>query len=173
MLGDKIMKVASFLAVAASLAAAAPAVAGPIFAGSWTVDQGPWWDTVPQVYTGQQAAALLFGGSASDYEISTISDQIGDIDHLAWVSTYGGNCDGAFPCGTKVAENFSLSTDGLYDNWGDQSAYVGDWAQGAQYRNYAFRIGSVPEPASWAMMVGGFGLAGAAMRRRKTSVAFA
>jgi hypothetical protein len=30
-----------------------------------------------------------------------------------------------------------------------------------------------PEPASWAMMVGGFGLLGATMRRRKTAVTFA
>jgi len=34
--------------------------------------------------------------------------------------------------------------------------------------------GGVPEPASWAMMVGGFGLVGGAMRsRRKTAVRFA
>jgi len=33
--------------------------------------------------------------------------------------------------------------------------------------------GPVPEPASWAMMLGGFGLVGGAMRsRRKTAVAF-
>jgi hypothetical protein len=32
----------------------------------------------------------------------------------------------------------------------------------------------VPEPATWAMMVGGFGLIGGAMRRRqRTSVRFA
>ncbi len=30
----------------------------------------------------------------------------------------------------------------------------------------------VPEPATWAMMVGGFGLAGAAMRRRKVALSF-
>lgn len=30
-----------------------------------------------------------------------------------------------------------------------------------------------PEPASWAMMVGGFGLIGGAIRRRKTSIRFA
>ncbi|HWI86755.1 MAG TPA: NF038122 family metalloprotease, partial [Sphingomonas sp.] len=30
----------------------------------------------------------------------------------------------------------------------------------------------VPEPASWAMMLGGFGLVGGALRRRRTSVAF-
>ncbi|WP_375392804.1 PEPxxWA-CTERM sorting domain-containing protein [uncultured Sphingomonas sp.] len=29
--------------------------------------------------------------------------------------------------------------------------------------------GGVPEPATWAMMIGGFGLVGASMRRRKTS----
>ena len=33
--------------------------------------------------------------------------------------------------------------------------------------------GAVPEPASWAMMIAGFGLVGAAMRRRARSVSFA
>lgn len=32
--------------------------------------------------------------------------------------------------------------------------------------------GAVPEPASWALMLGGFGLVGAAMRRRRTAVSF-
>ena len=31
--------------------------------------------------------------------------------------------------------------------------------------------GAAPEPASWALMIGGFGLAGAALRRRRTSAA--
>lgn len=30
--------------------------------------------------------------------------------------------------------------------------------------------GAVPEPASWALMVGGFGIAGASMRRRRSAV---
>ncbi len=33
--------------------------------------------------------------------------------------------------------------------------------------------GAVPEPASWALMIGGFALVGAGMRRRRTAVAFA
>jgi hypothetical protein len=33
--------------------------------------------------------------------------------------------------------------------------------------------GAVPEPASWAMMIGGFALAGSVLRRRKPAVAFA
>jgi hypothetical protein len=35
----------------------------------------------------------------------------------------------------------------------------------------AFFGSVVPEPATWAMMIGGFGLVGGAMRRRKTQVA--
>ncbi len=33
--------------------------------------------------------------------------------------------------------------------------------------------GAVPEPATWAMMIGGFGLIGASLRRRAARVAFA
>jgi uncharacterized membrane protein len=36
----------------------------------------------------------------------------------------------------------------------------------------SFNAGSVPEPATWAMMIGGFAFAGAAMRRRTAKVAF-
>jgi outer membrane lipase/esterase len=36
-----------------------------------------------------------------------------------------------------------------------------------------FGIASIPEPQSWAMMIGGFALAGAAIRRRAGRVAFA
>jgi hypothetical protein len=33
-------------------------------------------------------------------------------------------------------------------------------------------IAGVPEPANWALMIAGFGMAGAAMRRRRTTVSF-
>ncbi len=37
--------------------------------------------------------------------------------------------------------------------------------------NLSITANSVPEPASWAMMIGGFGLVGAAMRRRAVALA--
>ena len=41
--------------------------------------------------------------------------------------------------------------------------------------NFAAAAGAVPEPATWAMMIGGIGMVGGAMRRRKvsTKVSFA
>ena len=45
-------------------------------------------------------------------------------------------------------------------------------ASGVNAGNFALTQvgGAVPEPASWALMIGGFGLAGAALRRRRTTV---
>jgi hypothetical protein len=39
--------------------------------------------------------------------------------------------------------------------------------------NVVLDISPVPEPATWAMMIGGFALIGASMRRRKTAISFA
>ena len=41
-----------------------------------------------------------------------------------------------------------------------------------QWHGFTVGVSSVvPEPASWAMLIGGFGLTGAAMRRRRSVVA--
>ena len=162
-------------AVAMTISAAAANAATYVYVGSWQVDDGSYWADEPMAYTGQEAAALLFGGSADDYAISTLGSSLVTIDNLSWVSTWGGACAGANPCGTKVAEDYKVSTGGFYLNPGDTSAYVTDWAIGSQYTNYAFKItdsqpGAVPEPATWAMLIAGFGLIGAAMRRRRISV---
>ena len=41
------------------------------------------------------------------------------------------------------------------------------------HASYNFEVASVPEPASWAMMLGGFGLVGGMMRRRRSAIRFA
>jgi len=44
---------------------------------------------------------------------------------------------------------------------------------GIQTIAIAGAVGAVPEPATWAMLIGGFGLVGRAARRRRVRVAFA
>ena len=139
-----------------------------VYVGSWEVDQGPSWTVVPPAYTGQQAAALLFGGSPANYVVSSVDSNPVDINFQNWVSTWGGACGDNFPCGTLSADNFVVSTAGFYQNPGDTSSYVQDWEVGSQYTNYAFS--AVPEPATWAMMLVGFAMFGfAAYRQTKKS----
>jgi hypothetical protein len=166
----KYLTIASLVALTAS-SISTSADAALVFVGSWRVDQGPSWTDAPPAYTGQQAAALLFGGEASDYSISTIDNNPANIDNLAWVSVWFASifpdC-ASFPCGRKVSESAVTSTGGFYLNPGDESAFAFDWAVGPEFTNYAFRD-IVPEPANWVMLIAGFGLTGAVMRRRRTS----
>jgi hypothetical protein len=145
--------------------------AGLIFVGQWQVDGGPSWGSEPLVSTGQEAAAFLFGGVASDYSISTIGMDALAIDYMAWYSVLG------LAGGHKFAENYVASGStqapsyyfsGRNFNPGDfneaASAYVDDNAIGSQYTNYAF-ISAVPAPATLALF--GIGLAGLGWTRRK------
>ncbi len=43
----------------------------------------------------------------------------------------------------------------------------------ASVTGYVPAVVAVPEPASWALMIGGLGLVGVSMRRRKTAISFA
>lgn len=52
----------------------------------------------------------------------------------------------------------------LRNNYGDQYTWTG-------LSEVRFDGAAVPEPATWAMMIGGFGMIGATMRRRHRSVA--
>ena len=160
---------AAALCVAAWAVAIAPASASPIFVGSWQVDQGPDWPTVPTAYSGVTAAQAIFGPAPVGwtYLISTVDNNPANIDFSAWVSPWGGACGFSFPCGTIVGQNFVISTGGLYANPGDTSAYVNDWAVGAQYTNFAF-IENVPEPGPLMLVVMALvSLAGLSLMRRR------
>jgi hypothetical protein len=164
----KKMFLVTFFSLGLLIFALNPALAATYsYVNSWQVDQGPFWTSVPQAYTGQEAAAYLFGGLPSDYAISTVDSNPLNIDFQAWVSTWGGACGGAYPCGTIVAENYKVSTGGLYSTTGDTSAYVMDWAQGPQYTNYAFKVVGVPEPSFIFLLGTGIAGVGLSISRRK------
>jgi len=49
---------------------------------------------------------------------------------------------------------------------------LGPLVSGGTAKGFAIKVTDVPEPVSWALMVGGFGLVGAALRARRTMVRF-
>ena len=160
-----------------------------VFVGNWQVDSGPSWTSSPPngplAYTGQEAAALLFGGSPSSYVISTVDNNPANINFDAWYSVigYGGNQNNG---GSILPDNYSDKYLGLYygptsgypfdDPNAAASAYINDNAQGANFQNFAFLVegaGAVPEPATWALLILGFGGIGVALRRQRSREALA
>lgn len=116
------------------------------FAGQWQVDEGPSWFSAPPngplAYTGQEAAALLFGGTAADYQISTAGIDPALVNNLAWYSIIGvgGGAELAQDYSSKYLGSFYGPTSGFI--FGDPnnaaSAYIDDNAGGAAFTNYAF-----------------------------------
>lgn len=174
---EKMIMKKTLLAALLAMGIASSANAALVYVGSWYVGDGPEWTTNPTVYTAQEAAAFLFGGSASDYSISTVDSNPLNVNYMAFVDGWG---DSTYLT-TPVSESYSLDSGGPGYNepFGgpSYSAYVLDHscfnrygnpgevcAAGEPGLNYAFR--DVPEPGMLALLGLGFaGLAG--IRRRK------
>jgi hypothetical protein len=155
---------------------ASTALADSVYVGSYWVGAGPLWTGNPLCYTAQEAAALLFGGSANEYLISTDPST---INHLAWVDGWGNTQhlktdwynEGSLG---PVAEDYKLQTGtGYNDPYGGPafSAYVADhdgaytnFTSDQASINYVWRS-EVPEPAS-VTLLGLVLVSGVLMRRR-------
>ena len=139
-------------AVAAILLSSLAARADIVFVGIWDVahPDAPTFfgnlPTGPLAYTGQEAAALLFGGSPGDYLISTEGDQVSEINYSAWYNVLN------FTSGRIFAQDYFSKHLGLYygpeDNFdfspeaeftNPASAFVQDSLSGLGRINYAFR----------------------------------
>ena len=71
-------------------------------------------------------------------------------------------------CGRAIALTAAVTMDG--------NTISNNCANGTDFGSHGFSGsggsggGAIPEPSAWALMLGGFGLAGAALRRRRTAV---
>ena len=159
-----------------------PVRADWVFVGSWdlaTIDGGydnpnnPFvWTANPPVYSGVTAAAMLFGGSSSEYAISTLGPNPSMINFLTFVDGWGDDQYLYNP----TSENFSFVTGTGYNDPGGTdtafSAYVVDHAPFdgpvGTFVNYAFIQTSVPEPSSLVLgLIGSLGGFGYYLRRRR------
>jgi len=95
---------------------------------------------------------------------------VNGIHLLDWsvgsVGNYGNSGWNAFNFTALAAGNYTLELG--VANHGDNG-----FSSGAVLDAVSVTPGTVPEPASWAMMLGGFGLIGGAMRARTRKLSFA
>ena len=139
------------------LGVAVPASATPFLFDADTIDNGHFSFTV-------DSSPAPFSFIPDEYFAVTTNPG----NHWFYSGSAGGGFDLYYGdqlyTGTEAAPTFKLGTFGLFDSGGFQ-----------QLGTLTISVdGAVPEPASWAMMLGGFGAIGGALRaRRKTSISFA
>ena len=122
--------------------------------GYYGVDLGGSDITVTDLFGGSNAPGAFNGFVLSDFG--------GTLAEIVGVTFTGGGLAGEMPIVTFDADN-------IYFNFVNIPQAT---AQGTQYF-YTVDFAAVPEPASWAMMIGGFGLVGGAARARRRTTAFA
>ncbi len=82
------------------------------------------------------------------------------LDNNPVIVTLNTNGRAFFFADTNFMQNSFIGGGSNRTIWGNAFAFTG-------------KVGAVPEPATWGMMILGFGAMGAAMRRRRTTVSFA
>jgi hypothetical protein len=169
--------------LAVLIASAGQVQAAVIFIGQFDVGDGPTWSNGPQVLSARETAALLFGGSFTDYAISTNPNTIDPltVNHMAWVDGFADESY-LFP-NTPASEDFKIDVGPVGYSAGDFSAYVfdHDYSGFGPYEpgnttgnnvNYVWRYdtgAAVPEPTSMAIF--GLGALAMAYRTRRKSKA--
>ncbi len=129
----------------------------------------------------------VMGIGYSDTTITTVAGDAFDLNKLdlafgpfahggrqSDTTTVIGTLAGGGTLQTVLTIGYGFQTYTL--NWQGLSSVTFGQLTGSEYLafdNVVYNAGGVPEPATWAMMIAGFGLAGAAMRRRSAKAIIA
>jgi hypothetical protein len=190
------MKLIACIAVASACAVAVPASAQVTYNTydiSFTNGTTVATPTPPRTVVGEYQDTYVFTlAEAGTFSGSLTTQRLRDPDgNIVSDLDFGNSIDGVSLDGGTPFDNplggsdalevvnlgstmLTAGTHRLVVNYTVQTASAANAATYAGPLNFAPAITpSVPEPASWAMFIGGFGAVGAGLRRRRTRLSFA
>lgn len=120
---------------------------------------------------GEGAVAVLFSGGVSYFGFQQLFSGPAKLTTLDFFNSAGGLIQRLTVNSTQ--ESVAFAREGGVKDIAGVSIFTAD-AGGLAYDNFVFDTpavtgGAVPEPAAWALMIGGFGMAGAMLRRRRAA----
>jgi len=114
--------------------------------------------TIPQNGLGSGSISTSFSGSTTDLTISSLL-----INGVAYTVPFTGSGQSTSFGGVNIVDG-GLNTIEVKGSTLGSGSFAG---------NATFQAVTVPEPATWTMMIGGLGLLGLALRRQRTSLSLA
>jgi hypothetical protein len=151
------------------------------FVPKWQLDSFPSERTVTNIGggTSDSAEAFVFFAPVHviQFDVGNAGSVLGGVGEFS-ISTskqvyYGIDFDLA---GGLTTINF-ISTDpteviygGTFASYNGEGVTKSDWGVMGMFKGWTNYVSAVPEPSTWTLMIGGFGLAGVALRRRKRSL---
>ena len=138
------------------------------------------WDSYDGAPSPDNLEIWLDGTQIANLTYNNASGSIKDIDSGTLIAEYVQADTHQFYSDTLVGMNYTFAhTASTLDlafrasGAGWQGGEDESWGIDNIHLTYNSNSGAVPEPATWALMLGGFGLAGAALRRRRAASATA
>lgn len=175
-----------YTAYLTSIAAAAMMIATPVSATTIAWNGSSDFDQWSQSFAPISASKISFSGNNNNYGIGYAGPFAHSHDEgqgLIWsiLLTVNGVDKMIFSQSLQNEDVTSLAALGTLSFAGGSVSKLTFDCVNCSYNTYhqfgadtSFTLsGAVPEPASWALLVAGFGLSGAAMRRRRVAAAIA